>query len=316
MKRITAIVFIAILMLFAISGIFIKHDYDKKEMRNKIELKIKDKKLSDGEITKHIEEYINTEKTPFKEEFTKLANRFKILSGINEINGVVVTDRLYRIPPKNPSLEKIAKKMDKAKVFLLPHKIYYADDLRIAEKIKKVKDEYIEYYHQKVKELNAIDLSPILNIDDYYITDHHLNEKGVKKLLEYFGNEKEIIERDHGRFVGGLYRLTQINRDEKFISIETKDKKTFMAEKEFPIYNDEKIKYDSYSYYMGGNYGILDINGKGKNNLTVIKDSFFNPFAPFVAEKYKKLRLIDNRFLRGKIEENLLDGEVWIFYSP
>lgn len=316
MKRITAIIFVLTLLVLGLSGLLIKHEYYKKEMRTELKLETKNKSLSDGELTRHIEEYLNAEKTPLKEEFTKIASQFKKITGINEIKGVIVSDRLYRIPPKNPSLEKIAKKMDNAKVFLLPHKIYYADNLRIAEKIKKIKDEYIKYYHEKVKELNAIDLSPILNINDYYITDHHLNEKGVKKLLEYFGNEEEIIERDHGRFVGGLYRLTQINRNEKFISIETKNKKSYTSDREYPVYNDEKIKEDSYSYYMGGNYGKIDIKGSGKNNLTVIKDSFFNPLAPFISEKYKKLRLIDNRFLRGKIEENLLDGEVWIFYSP
>ena len=84
---------------------------------------IKNKSLSDGELTRHIEEYLNAEKTPFKEEFTKIASQFKKITGINEIKGVIVSDRLYRIPPKNPSLEKIAKKMDKAKVFLLPHKV-------------------------------------------------------------------------------------------------------------------------------------------------------------------------------------------------
>lgn len=77
---------------------------------------------------------------------------------------------------------------------------------------------------------------------------------------------------------------------------------------------------DKYAVFFGGNYGSVEVDTGNQNgkHLLIIKDSFANAFAPFAAEDFDKVFLVDLRYFSG----NLLDyveehhiTDVLILYS-
>lgn len=62
---------------------------------------------------------------------------------------------------------------------------------------------------------------------------------------------------------------------------------------------------DQYAYFLDGNYPLLEIEGFGnpQETLLVIKDSYANCMAPFLLEHYGKIILADPRYYRADIAE-------------
>ena len=65
-------------------------------------------------------------------------------------------------------------------------------------------------------------------------------------------------------------------------------------------------KKDKYAVYFGGNYAKVDIsmeNGKGQEDLLIIKDSFANAFVPYLLNDYGYITMVDTRFYREDISQ-------------
>ncbi|MBQ7839941.1 MAG: hypothetical protein IJ390_05570 [Lachnospiraceae bacterium] len=62
---------------------------------------------------------------------------------------------------------------------------------------------------------------------------------------------------------------------------------------------------DAYSYFLDGNYPLVEIEGDGPQDKTIllIKDSYANCFAPFLTRDYGTIRLVDRRYYRGDVVE-------------
>lgn len=75
---------------------------------------------------------------------------------------------------------------------------------------------------------------------------------------------------------------------------------------------------DQYAAFLNSNQAQTVIRDSGKGNLLIVKDSYANTFAQFVADEYAEVHLIDPRFYRGSIseytKENGID-EVLVVYN-
>ncbi len=87
------------------------------------------------------------------------------------------------------------------------------------------------------------------------------------------------------------------------------------------LYVDDMLeKKDKYSMFLGGNQPLAVIRS-GKTDLPkllVVRDSYFDSMAPFMAEHYSEIHVVDFRYNRGNIEEYMKEneiGEVLIIYS-
>ena len=79
------------------------------------------------------------------------------------------------------------------------------------------------------------------------------------------------------------------------------------------LYDESYLeKVDKYSYFLGGDYGIVDIKTNIDNDktLVIIKDSFANSIIPFLSLHYERIILLDTRYFGGSIPEYIKDLEV------
>lgn len=156
----------------------------------------------------------------------------------------------------------------------------------------------------------------------YYRTDHHWTSKGAflayQQYCDSLGFEK-IFEEDYTvtavteNFRGSLYSkiLDYDSAYDEILLFEKAD-----SDASYVVNIDGKIKdsfydydqleeKDKYLFFFGGNYSEVIISKEQKNteerNLLLIKDSFANSFAPFVAENYDNIYMIDLRYFRGDI---------------
>lgn len=80
------------------------------------------------------------------------------------------------------------------------------------------------------------------------------------------------------------------------------------------VFNQKKYvnEKDKYAVFFGGNYGRLEIKtGKRTGrNLLIIKDSFANAFAPFAAEDFDQVCMVDLRYFSGNLEAYLKENHI------
>ena len=78
---------------------------------------------------------------------------------------------------------------------------------------------------------------------------------------------------------------------------------------------DQLEAKDKYLFFFGGNYSEVVISPEegadaSERNLLLIKDSFANSFAPFVAENYDNIYMIDLRYYRGNMQEYMEENNI------
>lgn len=300
-----------LLALPAILSVILQMDYSdylQRPTKSKPDFNLTS--IVNGSYTKEFEDYLQ-DKFVLKPEFLSIKAYTNYALGLREFDNIIVKPSvLFQKPLKNPRAEIFANE-NYANLFSIPYKIIYEKKLPAAVNLKSVRQEVLKHHV-----LFFSNTQSLFNADDYYRGDHHLNEKGVLKMLEALNLNAEYKFTEAHDFRGGLSRKTGIIVKDKFKGIyleEFKDLKANADGKEINVYNFDKLNSaDPYLFYIGGNYGVVDIEGVGNGNVTIIKDSFANPTLPFFAKKYKNVRAIDARFLKDKIENNLLDGDVYI----
>lgn len=170
-----------------------------------------------------------------------------------------------------------------------------------------------------------IDISDILQLEDFYYTDIHWRQEKLLKIAEKIslamGFSKEInesydkIEAEipfYGVYYGQsalplapekLYYLTNdmINNCTVY-NLET-DKTT-------PVYDIEKLfGKDPYDVYLSGAAPLLVIdnpNASTNKELIVFRDSFGSSLIPLLLEGYSKVTLVDIRYITSDYLENFI----------
>lgn len=192
---------------------------------------------------------------------------------------------------------------------------------------------------EAMKEYNFIDVREELTAKKeegvYYRTDHHWTSKGA--FISYqkycmtagFG---EVSEEDYvvttvtEEFRGSLYSKI-LDYDSAYDDIMMYKKAgsdvsfvvTLNGEKSDGFYHYSQLEEkDKYLFFFGGNYSEVVISREGTledsleetRNLLLIKDSFANAFAPFVAEHYDNVYMIDLRYYRGDLAEYMEENNI------
>ena len=151
----------------------------------------------------------------------------------------------------------------------------------------------------------------------YYKTDHHWTSLGAKYGYGAIANSlglkvndsKSIVVTDD--FLGTTYNkihyapqkdnITKYNIKNADVSKAVLDKSGELSNMD-SIYDEAALKKDDkYEFFMGGNYGGVNIhtgctNGK---TLVMIKDSFANSIVPFFTDNYENIVMIDLRYING-----------------
>lgn len=142
----------------------------------------------------------------------------------------------------------------------------------------------------------------------YYRTDHHWTTKGAylayTELMRAWGKESEILPADRFEIetVSGFYGTTWSRAGFKFVAPDSLEIWHVAGEENYTVtdpdtgksftgfYNREYLaKKDKYSVFLDGTHGTLTVKkntDEPRQTLLVLKDSFFNSTAPFLAQHY------------------------------
>ena len=157
----------------------------------------------------------------------------------------------------------------------------------------------------------------------YYKTDHHWTTRGAfiaytelcKKLRLEPVSEEKFFKEAHGGFYGTTYSTSgfwftppdeiEIWKDPELTAQVKITEGGNTSDFDSLYFYDHLEEDDKYPVFIDGNHALTEIinnNAKG-GTAVVIKDSFSHSIAPFLAENYKKLILVDLRYFKNSVSD-------------
>lgn len=315
--------------------------------------------LKDGSFTKGVEEYF-ADQFPLRDQWTGLKARTEQVLGKREFNGVYLCgDALIAKvePPKDGLEEKnlsyVSRLAESAEV-----PVYLGLIPSAAEIWRDRLPRGAESWDQAAFIARAAELEGVEPVDFltalrdhagertwegiFYRTDHHWTTLGAyygyAALMEALGRGEEVPEPEAVRardlpvsngFQGTLYSQSGIHWLEPD-SIEFWVEESGLTvtswrdgtPKEAGLYDYDYLgKKDKYSAFLGGNQPLCVIqNPEGKGKLLVIRDSYADSLAPFLALRFEEVHLLDPRYYRYSAakyaEDNGLDAIAVVYSVP
>ncbi|MDO5154687.1 MAG: DHHW family protein [Eubacteriales bacterium] len=180
-----------------------------------------------------------------------------------------------------------------------------------------------------------IDIMSELELADYYKTDTHWRQEKILKVAQKIADgmgttltlEYSVKELD-APFYGVYYGQSALPmKAEKLCYMEQplfKDCRVFDYEtqKEGTIYDMERAYgLDAYEIFLSGPKSLLTIenpNATTDKELIVFRDSFGSSIAPYFAEGYQKITLVDIRYLSPQLLKQFVEfdeQDVLFLYS-
>ena len=205
------------------------------------------------------------------------------------------------------------------------------------EKLSIDYESFEKSFAQKVPFAEYIKISDILNRDSYYKTDSHWKQEEIVSvamtILNAMGKElkgefhKETVKKDfYGVYAGqmGFYgikdEITLLKSEYTESAIVTSFNSGSPEKAE--VYSLKELESaDPYEVYLGGAEAILTIENplaEDKSHLVVFRDSFGSSLAPLFIGSYKKITLVDTRYVNPSLIGNFVDfshADVLFIYS-
>lgn len=218
---------------------------------------------------------------------------------------------------------------------IVPDKNYY-----IAEKNGYPSlsyESFISKMREKTDYMEYIDITGLLSADDYYKTDTHWKQERITDIAAEIasrmgtGLDAEYTENSVGTPFSGVYAgqyALGFPADEiKYLTNSITDAAsvdyydTGMPERG-EIYNMEKAAgKDPYEMFLSGSTPLAVIESplaETDKELIIFRDSFGSSLAPLFAEGYKKITVIDIRYVQSSFLGGLVDfadSDVLFIYS-
>ena len=335
-NKILSISFIIIIFSLSIISIILPDkDISETERRYLMhfpELNIKT--IFNGDFFEEFNTY-TVEQFPFREIFIKikgLATNKLFLK--KEENGVFIKDEnFFEISSSinDKSIDYFLELVTKIKNNFSSENIYYSiipdKNYYTKEEIPKINyNELVKTINENLQDITYINIFNKLFLDSYYKTDIHWKQEKigevVKTIALHMNNEPIDIKYSkltYDNFYGALYG--KISNNEKpdtityLIDENTINTKVFDYEKNqyYKVYEEQNLKnIDSYDIFLGGAKALLIMenqNSKTSKELVIFRDSFSSSLAPLLLPYYKKITLVDLRYINSDyiINNNLID---------
>ena len=341
------IVIMVAVFAFLVSAAFFKPDeeYSQTERRNlKQQPELSVENVLSGRFMSNFEEY-TLDQFPFRNAFRSLKAITSLKADNNNLyvyDGSIVS---MEYPLNEASLERAGERFENvyemylkdsdSEIYLavIPDKNYfYAKDsghlMMDYEKLVStvvLDNSYMTY----------VDIFPLLSKQDYYLTDTHWKQEKIvdvaDALLVAMGNriepEYKTVQAE-GDFYGVYYGQAALNLKADKIKYLTNDVIKNLSvydhenNREIPVYDlYQMVEADPYELYLGGPISLVTIenpNAETDEELIVFRDSFGSSVAPLLAQGYKKVTLIDIRYIQPGVLSNYVDfnnADVLFLYS-
>ncbi len=210
----------------------------------------------------------------------------------------------------------------------------------LAEKSGRLSLDYpafIEEMKQRTDHMKYIDITDLLELDDFYRTDTHWRQERIvdvaKRLASEMGAElkgeytENVLE---SPFKGVYYGQLAIPVRTDMIHYLTNDSiekckvTSYNTGKpiEIGVYNmDKAVGRDPYEMFLSGADPFIEIENPNADNdreLVIFRDSFGSSLAPLLIEVYSKITLVDIRYMQSEAVGAMVgfnDQDVLFMYS-
>ena len=292
--------------------------------------------LRSGRFAKEFEAFA-TDTFPFREQLRRLqAWTAASVFGRKDQNGLYLAkghlaDMEY--PMREASLEQAAKRLEeiyqkyhtqgsRAWLSVIPDKNCF-----LARQSGHLSIDYAEFEKimaQKAGFAEYIQISDLLDQDDYYKTDPHWRQEKIvdiaNRLTQRMGaavcQDATVHTLDvdfYGAYYGQAARSTAPDTM-RYLTTDAMDRYLvydWQNRTEIPIYNLEKAAgKDPYEMFLSGPLSLLTMENPDapvKKHLVVFRDSFGSSLAPLLLGGYAKITLVDLRYLRPEVLGNTID---------
>ncbi len=294
--------------------------------------------LFSGEYTTELATYIS-DQFPVRDVFVSAKAYSELAHGKGENNGVIYAENDMLIARDEIKDNCIKDNLQSIKDFenatgvpvcvaVLPRSVdVFAEYLPNTYPTENDKKLWQDYYTQaKQNNLTAPNLyDDLCEGNNYYHTDHHYNIYGAyqaysllgsslgyrPKNLDFFRAEKVSSEfcgtsmRASGFYLAPKDAITLLHYDGDNDYTITADGK------EISLYDMSRlVDTDQYAVFLGGNHARVDISkGEGRPKLLVIRDSFADSLAPFLAMHYD-LIMLDLRYFTDNVQQIVKDDDI------
>lgn len=292
------------------------------------------KNLFSGEYTEDLVEYIS-DQFPARDTFVAIKAYSELALGKCENNGVIYGKDEVLIA-KSDIGARLYENLDTVKNFqnaidtpvylaVLPTKEdVFAENLPKSYDNTKAQKVWQDYFSVAEElELNITNLyEPLCEQNNYYHTDHHYTTYGAFDTYKLLGETLGYTPKSKGffksetvsnNFCGTSMRTSGFYlapKDEiTLLRYEDDNNYTVIADKkQISLYDMSKLNTtDQYAVFLGGNHARVDItSGEDRPKLLIIRDSFADSLAPFLAIHYD-LTLIDLRYYNDNVQQLICD---------
>ncbi len=300
--------------------------------------------LREGEFTSDIEDYL-ADQFPLRDGWMGLKTRYEWLLGKREFHDVylcgdVLISKITDTSRANSNLDYVRRLAEKTEipVYLgliptaaeiwgdkLPAGVSRFDQRTYLDEAKATGAEQVDMYA-------ALDAHKDQRI--YYATDHHWTSLGAyygyTAVAEAMGFEPEPLGEAtvaSDQFYGTLYSTSGVHwigpetieryRDGEGVTVEDVYK-----EEPHGLYVDSFLgEKDKYASFMGGNaplYIVRNPDAATDETLLVVRDSYSDSLAPFLADQFAEIHLLDLRYYRTGVAgyaESIGADKILLCYS-
>lgn len=196
-------------------------------------------------------------------------------------------------------------------------------------------DDVMSEMKERIDYAEFIDISSLLELDDYYTTDLHWREERLRDVAEHITESMgEAFEGDFYEtkldipFYGVYYGQSALPMKPDTIShIDSeifKNCRVFDYESncEIPVHNMELANgKDPYEMFLNGSRSLITIenpDAASDKELIIFRDSFGSSLAPWLTGSYKKITLVDIRYMQSAFVGNFVEfsgQDVLFMYS-
>lgn len=340
-NKILVIIFVVYIGIFSILGIIVPDkeisNSERRKLKSFPEFEFNSEWISDvdGYLLDHF---------VLRDEFRsiKALYNFKVLGQLDN-NGIYLKDdyifksnyptnkeSIHNYMDKIHKLSTLLSKDNEVYMMIIPDKNYYLES-----------NDFLgidyDYIYKEVNKLGFrnIELRDLLELSDYYETDTHWRQEKLDKVIEEmsktmnFTYEKvEYKKNTYDKFYGVYYGESALKRDSEELVFLTNDVldgvsvKYLENDKLTSVYNTDKLDgMDSYDVYLDGASSFVEItnyNSSSDRELVIFRDSFGSSLSPLLVNYYKKITLIDNRYISSDNFKNLIEfnnQDVLFMYS-
>ena len=311
--------------------------------------------LADGSFTKAAEDYF-ADQFPLRDGWTGVKARAELLLGKREFNNVYLCgDTLIAKvnPPldglEDRNLDCVRRMAERTEIPVYLGLIPSAAEIW-RERLPAGAESWDQAaFISRAAELEGVEPVDVLGAlraraeeDIFYRTDHHWTTLGAyygyAALMEALGRGEEVLapeaakERDlpvSNGFQGTLYSQSGIHwLEPDSIEFWVEDRGLSVtswrngAPEETELYDSDYLgEKDKYSAFLGGNQPLCVIrNEAGAGRLMLVRDSYADSLAPFLARHFEEVHLLDLRYYRGSpaayAQEHGVDGIVVLQSVP